>query len=190
MRNDRTCGERAGWWTGVEVERTQFYGLRTRFFSRLSVACAMVESAEEEHLFFAVINPKFFDGRIRDEPVDGHCLQSEAWAVIGLVRCCLEGTAKKATVEIPAALAGWRCWNVLRVGFPDRFCLLVVVEVPQPELGAFAVKVAPSNLFTDTANEGGVVTISSDRLYAPALASGRSDFETSWDEYAGDVDGA
>src|SRR5678815_5291822 len=87
MINNRTMGEKEGYWTGLEIEHTQFYGDPTVFFSRLETAIAYHEHIFRfemklcEHVFLAVINPKFFQvaGRIPN-PVDfGQVLGVARW---------------------------------------------------------------------------------------------------------------
>jgi hypothetical protein len=68
----------------------------------------------------------------------------------------------------------------LRVHYPTKLCLLIVLEVPQLEAGGFALKAAPPVVFENRVNEGGVMTVAFGTL---------QDGLSKWEEYVDDKDG-
>ena len=159
-------GETHGYWTGNEVEHTQFYGLKTVFISRFEkteAVLAKYKAADVPHVFFCQINPKF-----------GGDLTALCHAAGKLLR-----QGRYVTIEVSACDADAKdALETLRLDY-DRFCLLMVVELSSPEDGGFAVKVAPPVVFDGNVAPG-VMTASIERMEKGL---------TRWEEYVGDKDG-
>ena len=183
MKNERTMGEKKGWWVGLEVEATQFRSEPTVFFSRFRIASAMREDAcfippkgkrltaiYCNHVFLAAINPRFW------ERADGTLPMHVDGNMSDLIKLHLTA-GKKVTVEDWASNASF--YTDIRLQYPDTFCLLAVIEMPKLEVGAFAVKVAPPTLFQELPFERQVAVAEADKF----------DWN-GWDAYSGDVDGS
>jgi len=160
-------GQAHGYWTGKEIEYTQFYGMDTVFIARMAVykkVRAMFPTID--HWFFCHIDPLFITG-------------STNLTVHMEARTLLE-QGKYVTIEV-AAENHYVIYQLtdLRVAYPKTFCMLVVVPVPKVLAGGFAMKAAPPAVFRDDVKlEEGVVT-------APFL----SFKPTLWSEYEADKDG-
>jgi hypothetical protein len=173
--NHRAMGETTGMWEGPEIERTQFYGLKTIFFSRFTALVkkgflALREQDFEpvyDHVFIAPINPKFWEGS-----------QGDFAELAEIIRYHLSHN-KRVTVEVDAHAQGLSCFTELRRLHLGQFCLLLVVTLPEPERGGFSVKVAPPVVFEDREYEQGVMVVTSDQFMVN---------KTSWAEYSVDED--
>src|SRR5262245_20797295 len=123
--NRRRMGERYGYWTGKEVEHTQFYGKETLFISRWDVTeSALAKFPDVEHVFFAPINPLFSASSIKYNYLR---LEAKVQELLEKGYC--------VTVEVSATNVLKTYFNDARRMYPATFCLLLVVEVPQLSLG-------------------------------------------------------
>lgn len=59
----------------------------------------------------------------------------------------------------------------LRRSWPKQFCLLITIKMSEPDLGGWAVKVEPGNMFTPYQNETGVYVGSSELLKEKGFTS-------------------
>jgi hypothetical protein len=178
-------GQKNGYWFGREIEKTQHYGLETIFFSRFH---ALEHNVKQPHIFIALIDPLFFSNTLHDLEIT--MMYAEALLQQG----------KCVTFEVnPEQSLRWaKYFTPLREKYTGLFVLLIVLEVPQLELGAFSVKVVPSTLFQDIENERCVATIPSQMLLdyfglAPGTRiNGKEVYQwgkTYWHEYEADKDG-
>jgi hypothetical protein len=176
IHNERMMGEHSGFWFGEEVERTQFYGASTVFISRMSVASGPVlhQLADGiEHVFFAPINPRFFD-----RPAV-HAGTKEEWEALYVTARELLDDGKFVSFEVLPSDASRMQITMLRVAYPTQFCALIAVEVPKLEIGGFAIKAVPSVVFQQRRYEGCVMTVPFEHFKRGA---------TYWTEYAGDTE--
>jgi hypothetical protein len=88
---------------------------------------------------------------------------------------------KAVTFELDTDMALFPWVTTLRRQYPDRFCALIQVELPLPDLKAYAVRITPTTVFTDNIHETGVRT-----LRDTTFEIGK----TEWIEYSDDVDGS
>ncbi len=193
MITERQMGEQAGWFQGLEIENTQFYGMPTVFFSRM---WRLVKAYEDQllpvpdavrHVFIAPMNKHFFtDGRV---VLGGH-YYAEGDELGTLTRSALYqialhylGRGYKVTFELAAKQATSPVVTELRRAFPGDFCALVAMEIPEHELGAYAVKIIPTHCFSNHPNEGGVVVMPCKAIMAQPYSF------TPWTEYEKDQDG-
>ena len=178
VTNNREIGKKTGYWTGPEIEHTQFHGMQTLFISKWpchgkALFMAMDDSAYP-HVYFCMGSEGFWTG------TQGGTLQS----FYDFVSKLLAQYNKSVTLDVGGAAVEDlnSLWiNHLRVIGRSRFCLLVTVRLPQPEIGSFAVKVSPPQTFTDRQFERCVMTVPCVEFLKRA---------THWSEYAVDVDGA
>ena len=163
IANKRQMGEKAGYWFGIEVERTPFYGQDTVFYSRFT---ALDICPKQPHVFVCLYNPKF-------SPND----KSELlWLIVA---GWIERHSKRVTIEVtPEQMVSIPELVKLRRMYPTSVCILVELEVPQIDLGAFCIKAVPSHPFENRENESHVATVSCTAMEP-----------TYWNEYEGDQDG-
>lgn len=167
-------GELAGYWTGKEIEHTDFYGKDTLFISRIASARRNIDRHPEiDHVFFAQINPKF---------AEGMTWLTALGALFDVVTEELE-KGKYVTIEVSCRAEPDMIEQLtaLRRNYAGQICVLVVVEIPQPAVGGFSLKAAPEVVFnTQRKWDDGVYTASFAML---------ADGKTVWAEYEADVDG-
>jgi hypothetical protein len=164
-------GETHGYWTGKEVEMTQFFGLDTLFISRFHVLQdALAKFPDVPHVFLCEINPAF---GLRAVAYNSMAL----WMAVD----ALLKQGKYVTVEVSASHKTIvDRFTDLRVHYPTKMCLLIVLAVPQLEAGGFALKAAPPTVFENRVNEGGVMTVPFGTI---------QDGLSKWEEYVDDKDG-
>ena len=171
--NKRKIGERSGYFTGVEIEHTKFYGLSTIFFSNYTAASTFNYGIKHfAHIFFGVCNRDFFNLGDMSQELQFDLLVATAKELID--------HAKFVTFELTPAQAVDPRITKLRES--SAFCAMICVEVPLVGLGNFAIKAVPTHVFEHRVNERYVATIDSNELL-------HEKHITSWEEYAADVDG-
>jgi len=146
-------GEETGVFIGFEIEHSQFYGLKTIFFSRFSalvkrrdMALLMDDTVPMfDHVFIALVNPGFF------EQTEVTC--HDFWHTILAMVDDFIAAGKVVTFELDTALARMPFVTVLRERYPTKFCAMITVEVPLLDVGGYCIKLAPTNVFTHNQNE-------------------------------------
>lgn len=162
---------RKGYWTGLEVEHTQFHGFKTLFLvpNHIEKLDELIQKIDE-----------LPGNAIKHVYIGFH--ESYAKHVEWFETICLRAltVGKLLTVEILPQYATLPVFKHLRWNYRNLFCMLIRVEVPELMVGGFAIKAIPSVAFGDNKEEAGVMTASFNTLNKSI---------TLWDEYAKDEDG-
>lgn len=158
-----------GYWTGPEVEHTQFYGLKTLFLvpDDIELLDQLIQKVDEnvyEHVYIGM-----------HESYATHI----EWFEAILLRAIQNN--RKVTVEMWPQYATLSLFTRIRWNYANQFCMLIRVEVPFLMVGGFALKAMPTTSFGFDKEEAGVMTASFNILKYHGF--------THWDEYAQDVDG-
>jgi hypothetical protein len=157
-----------GYWTGPEVEHTQFYGLKTLFLvpDNIELLDQLIKKVDEDayqHVYIGM-HESYAERKEWFETILLRALQHG--------RCC--------TVEMWPQYATLPVFNRIRFNYSTQFCMLIRVEVPNLMVGGFALKAMPTISFGTDQNEAGVMTASYQCLRHRV---------THWSKYEQDVDG-
>ena len=177
-------GEQHGWFQGLEVENTQFHGMPTVFFSRMRTLMNCYETktlpvpAAVRHIFMAPMNQRFF--------------ANAGWKYLTTISQHYLHQGYMVTWELTGEQGRNNYTTDMRRLFPQTFCALIALEIPEHELGAYAVKVIPTHCFDDKLNEGGVSVIPSGQFELTGYYNSIGDHVdayTPWSVYEADQDG-